>query len=83
MVVMRITLYVMLVIWLSGAIFTDVLKHRSIEVIMEYLDIPISGSLASIPKKNNIKKAIVKVNVSKAMKQKTAIHVVDENSVKR
>ena len=50
---------------------------------MEYLDIPISGSLASIPKKNNIKKAIVKVNVSKAMKQKTAIHVVDENSVKR
>ena len=81
-VVKRIILLVKLVIWLSGAIFTEVLKQISNEVMNECFNLLTSEFLASIPKQNSKEKQIVSIMISIGMKQITAIQVVGENSIK-
>ena len=81
-VVKRIILLVKLVNWLSGAIFTEVLKQISNEVMNECFNLLTSEFLASIPKQNRKKKQIVSIIISSGMKQITAIQVVGENSIK-
>ena len=81
-VVKRIILLVKLVIWLFGAIFTEVLKQISNEVMNECFNLLPSECLTSIPKQNSIKKQIVSIVINSGMKQKTAIQVVGENSIK-
>ena len=81
-VVKRMTLFVKLVILLSGAIFTEVLKQMSNEIINEFFSMLTPESLASIPRQNSRKKQIVSIVISRAIKQKTAVQVVDENSIK-
>ena len=81
-VVKRIILLVKLVNWLSGAIFTEVLKQISNEVMNECFNFLTSEFLASIPKQNSKEKQIVSIVISSGMKQKTAIQVVGENSIK-
>ena len=81
-VVKRIILLVKLVNWLSGAIFTEVLKQISNEVMNVCFNLLTSEFLASIPKQNRKKKQIVSIIISSGMKQITAIQVVGENSIK-
>ena len=81
-VVKRIILLVKLVNWLSGAIFTEVLKQISNEVMNVCFNLLTSEFLASIPKQNRKKKQIVSIIISIGMKQITAIQVVGENSIK-
>ena len=82
-VVKRITLLVKLVIWLYGVIFTEVLKQISNEVMNECFNLLTSEFLASTPKQNSKEKQIVSIVISSGMKQKTAIQVVEENSIKQ